>query len=138
MLAEMLFIAEHAGVSDFVHFLGFISGNEKTVAYHSASLLVVPSRQEAQSLVALEAGMCGIPVLLTDACGFNAIRSVDSRLEVSATIQGLQEGLINLLSDSNSLKKIGPIWHEFVKNNYDWNVIVNLYIHAYHKILNKQ
>ena len=137
MLAEMLFIAEHAGVSDFVHFLGFISGNEKTVAYHSASLLVVPSRQEAQSLVALEAGICGIPVLLTDACGFNAIRSVDSRLEVSATIQGLQEGLINLLSDSNSLKKIGPIWHEFVKNNYDWNVIVNLYIHAYRKILNK-
>ena len=90
------------------------------------------------SIVALEAGICGIPVLLTDECGFHAIRSVDSRLEVSATIQGLQEGLITLLSDSNSLKNVGLIWHEFVKNNYDWNVIINLYIQEYRKILNKQ
>ena len=137
MLDEMLLIVEQAGVSDFVHFLGFISGDEKTSAYHNASLLVVPSRKEAMSLVALEAGMCGIPVLITDECGFHSIRSLDSRLEVSATIEGLQKGLIDLLSDANSLKKVGLIWQEFVKNNYDWNVIVNLYIQEYRKILNK-
>lgn len=138
MLDEMIFTAKQAGVSDFVHFLGFVSGNEKASAYHSASLLVVSSRKEAMSLVALEAGMCGIPVLLTDECGFHAIRSLDSRLEVSATIEGLQEGLIDLLCDANSLKKVGLIWQEFVKKNYDWDVIVNLYIKEYRKILNKQ
>ena len=136
MLDEMLFIAQEAGVSDFVHFLGFVSGHEKIKAYHSASLLVVPSRKEAMSLVALEAGMCNIPVLLTYECGFHAIRSLDSRLEVSASIEGLQEGLIGLLSDANSLKKVGLIWHEFVKKNYDWDVIVNIYIQEYRKILN--
>lgn len=137
LLEEMLLIADQAGVSDFVHFLGFISGHEKSTAYHGASLLAVPSRKEAMSIVALEAGICGIPVLLTDECGFHAIRSLDSRLEVSATIEGLQEGLIDLLSDANSLKKVGLIWQDFVKNNYDWNVIVNLYIQEYRKILNK-
>lgn len=137
MLDEMLLMVEQAGVKDFVHFLGFISGHKKTSVYRSASLVVVPSRKEAMSLVALEAGMCGIPVLMTDECGLHSIRSLDSRLEVSATIEGLQEGLIDLLSEANSLKKVGLMWQEFVKSNYDWNVIVNLYIQEYRKILNK-
>ena len=110
LLEEMLLIADQAGVSDFVHFLGFISGHERSAVYHSASLLAVPSRKEAMSIVALEAGICGIPVLLTDECGFHAIRSVDSRLEVSATIQGLQEGLIKSIHKvSKVLTIISPI-----------------------------
>lgn len=135
MLAEMLLIVEQAGVSDFVHFLGFINGDEKSAVYHSASLLVVPSLQEAMSIVALEAGICRVPVLITNECGFSAISSLDPRLVVPANTQGLQDGLISLLSDSNSLKGVGSLWFDFVKKNYDWNVIVNIYIKAYRKIL---
>src|SRR5688572_19351658 len=63
--------AREAGAAERVIFTGWLGGADKVAAYRAADLVVVPSRQEAMSLVALEAGACGIPVLLTDRCGFD-------------------------------------------------------------------
>ena len=56
-----------------MHFLGYIRGDDKVGAYTGAKLLAVPSRREAMSIVALEAGACGTPVILTTACGFDEV-----------------------------------------------------------------
>ena len=46
--------AQSLGLTDRVHFVGHLDPSESTGAYRAASLLVVPSRHEAMSLVALE------------------------------------------------------------------------------------
>jgi len=135
MQSDLVDIAKQEGISDRVHFLGFVSGNDKAAAYHMASLLVVPSRQEAMSIVALEAGVCGTPIMLTDQCGFGEIKSIHPGLEVSADITGIADGLISILREPDLLKRLAISFQELVIQKYTWNSIVHNYLDLYRKIL---
>jgi glycosyltransferase involved in cell wall biosynthesis len=135
MLAELRELADQAGVTKRVHFLGFLSGEEKCAAYHVAHLLVVPSRQEAMSIVALEAGICGTPALMTDQCGFAEIRTVDPRLEVPASVEGLAGGLLALLDGTDACETIASDWRDFVVQKYAWTSIAPKFISLYREIL---
>lgn len=135
MLAALKNTVRQSGISEFVHFLGFMDGLERVAAYRMANLLVVPSRQEAMSIVAVEAGFCGTPVLLTDQCGFGEIKLIDARLEVPATVCGIAQGLTNVMSDINVLAEIAPTWTKFVKQQYAWASLVPKYVKLYESIL---
>ena len=69
MLPKLRDTVAQSDAAERVHFIGYAGGAEKYWAYQAADVLVVPSRQEAMSLVALEAGVVGTPVVLTDQCG---------------------------------------------------------------------
>lgn len=135
MQAGLFAYAMNNGLAERVHFFGFLGGNDKAAAYQMASLLVVPSRQEAMSIVVLEAGVCGTPVLLTDQCGFGEIRSLDPRLEVPATAVGISKGLINLLNQPDLMDRLSIEFRELVLKRYTWNGMVPKYLNLYEKIL---
>lgn len=135
MRANLRTTVERAGVNGIVHFLGYVGGTDKSVAYRMASLLVVPSRQEAMSIVAIEAGICGVPVLLTDQCGFGEICSVDARLEVPASAAGIADGLTRLLAEPGVLETLSPAWSRFVYRKYAWTSLAPEYIKLYQNIL---
>lgn len=134
MLSQLQHAAKSAGLTEWVHFLGYLSGIDKSAAYRGARLLVVPSRQEAMSMVAIEAGICGTPVLLTDQCGFSEIRSVDPRLEVPATVDGIAQGLTQLLVKADILAAIGPMWNNYVMQRFTWDAIGPTYLALYERI----
>jgi glycosyltransferase involved in cell wall biosynthesis len=127
--------ARQAGIADRVHFLGFVGGNDKAAAYQAASLLVVPSRQEAMSIVVLEAGICRAPVILTDQCGFSEITAIDPGLETPATAQGIAEGLVHLLNTPGLPERVASNLHDLVLRKYTWHNIVRRYLDLYHTIL---
>ena len=135
MQSELVEMAKQEGVIDRVHFLGYVGGNDKSAAYHMASLLVIPSRQEAMSIVALEAAICGTPVLLTDQCGFSEIKTIDSGLEVPANPIDIANGMVKLLSNPESLKKISLNFEKFVSERYSWDFIVDIYLDLYRNLL---
>jgi glycosyltransferase involved in cell wall biosynthesis len=135
MLSRLKLTAENKGVGEFVHFLGFVEGGDKVSAYRAATLLVVPSRQEAMSIVAIEAGFCGTPVLLTDQCGFSEIRLIDAGLEVPATVAGIAAGLSNWLKNSDKTEEISLAWSNFVRRKYSWTSLVPEYIRLYKNII---
>lgn len=135
MLASLRDTVERKGLNGIVHFIGYVEGADKSAAYRMAILLVVPSRQEAMSIVAIEAGICGVPVLLTDQCGFGEISSVDARLEVSASVAGIAGGLTSLLAEPGILEKLSPAWSSFVDRKYSWKSLVPEYIKFYQNIL---
>ncbi|MGZ3253097.1 MAG: glycosyltransferase, partial [Burkholderiaceae bacterium] len=135
MQAGLVEDAKLAGVADRVHFLGFVGGEDKVAAYRLADLLVVPSRQEAMSIVALEAGICGTPSMLTDQCGFSEIRAIHAGLEVPATSAGIAGGLTALLSQPGLLGQIGPAFQDFVLSRYTWGSVVSAYLDLYGRIL---
>lgn len=135
MQTGLVEMAKTMGVAERVHFLGFISGMDKAAAYQMASLLVIPSRQEAMSIVALEAGICGVPVMLTDQCGFHEITTIDSRLETPATIPGIANGLVALLCEPAQLSRIAESLRNFVLHTYTWPNTVKRYLDLYGNIL---
>jgi glycosyltransferase involved in cell wall biosynthesis len=127
--------ARQAGIEERVHFLGFIAGNDKAAAYQAANLLVVPSRQEAMSIVVLEAGICRVPVMLTDQCGFSEITAINPALETPATVQGIAEGLAHLLLTPGLLEQTAEKLQELVQQKYTWPHVVRQYLNLYRTIL---
>jgi glycosyltransferase involved in cell wall biosynthesis len=134
-LALLKKIAAAYEVENRVHFIGYIRGNDKSQAYHAADLLVIPSRKEAMSIVVLEAGIAGTPVLITSQCGLNEIETISGGKVVEASIDGLQEGLVEMLTGTKTLKAIGANLNKFVRDRYLWDVIINKYIMLYNQIL---
>lgn len=120
--------------ADRVRFLGYVDAREKSQAYHAADLLVVPSRCEAMSIVALEAGICGTPVLLTDRCGFDEVARVDGGRIVAAEAPALAAGLGELLTQRNALPEMGRRLQAFVTDRYAWPRLAERYIEIYERL----
>ncbi|MDI1270356.1 MAG: glycosyltransferase family 4 protein [Polaromonas sp.] len=135
MLEQLKAMAKSHGVEQRVHFVGYLGGGEKSDAYHAADLLAVPSRHEAMSIVAIEAGMCGTPVLLTDQCGFEQLQEVGGGWIVPASVQGLEQGLLNVLSQPEIIKPAGLMIKRFVSQYFTWNVVVLSYIDLYERLI---
>ncbi len=134
MLEQLGKTASAHELASRVHFIGHISGETKSQALHSAQLMAIPSRQEAMSIVVLEAGIVGLPVLLTDQCGLNDLRGIDAGVVVPATTEGLRDGLRELLRDPNKMASMGKNLQAHVYENYLWTSIVKKFETLYRKI----
>ena len=134
MSAELRAIVAEYNLGERVHFLGYVGGLDKSRAYHAADLLVIPSRREAMSIVVLEAGITGTPVLMTDRCGFNAMADAGGGTIVSASVGGLEKGLVDTLSNPVDLKTKGQRLKAYVAKHFLWNSIIQKYIQLYKDI----
>lgn len=135
MLSDLKKIVGQENITSRVHFVGYLGGTQKSLAYHAADLLVIPSRSEAMSIVVLEAGATATPVLITDQCGFNDIAEIGGGVVVPASEKGIREGLTNLLSRPDNLKMMGNKLKQYTRQSFTWNSIVNKYLLMYEEIL---
>lgn len=136
MLSELQKVASHSGIANRIHFVGYVKGVDKANAYKEADLLVIPSRQEAMSIVVLEAGVLSTPVLLTDQCGFDEIEKKNGGLVVEVTVPSLEQGLLKLLSEPLILKTMGENLKEYVIQNYTWELIAKKYLVFFQQVVN--
>jgi len=138
LLTSLQQITKERGIGNRVHFVGYIAAQDKANAYHEADFLVIPSRQEAMSIVVLEAGVCGTPVLLTDCCGFTEVDTIGGGRVVQATVSGLAEGLGYLMCRQTNLAEMGESLRYFVRNNFTWDLICLRYLNLYRQIAIKK
>lgn len=125
-----------AKVKERVHFIGHVGGSAKADVYQAADFLVIPSRQEAMSIVVLEAGITGTPVLITDQCGFDDVAAVMGGVVVEASVEGLREGLLAMAANTDKLKIMGQKLEKFTRENFLWEHAANKYLGLFSKILN--
>lgn len=116
-----------------VVFTGWLGGADKVAAYRAADLVVVPSRQEAMSLVALEAGACGKPVLLTDRCGFDEAAASGGARVVAAQADALGEALAELMERA-PLAQMGDRLRRMVLAEYTWEAAVKRYAALFERL----
>lgn len=109
------------GLQGRVQLIGNVEGQDKLDLLAAADLLVVPSRQEAMSLVVLEAGLFGTPALITDQCGFDALEPAGGGHIVPATVDGLAAGLERMLNLSPAQRQgMGSALQRLVRERYTW------------------
>lgn len=136
-LAELRRRASAAGLETRVKFVGYLGGREKSQAYHAASLLAIPSRSEAMSIVVLESGICGTPVLITDQCGFDDVERVGGGRVVAATSEALAEGLMELFSRARHLPELGARLRHYVRADFTWTNLADRYLNHYDRLVAK-
>ena len=135
MLHELRAITAREGLEGRIHFLGYLGGVDKSHAYHAADFLVIPSRQEAMSIVVLESGIAGSPVLLTDQCGFNDITSVQGGMVVPASVEKLRAGLMAMTADPGQLEVMGRNLERYVRENFLWEHAAKRHLELYSSII---
>jgi len=135
MLDALRETARRRGVADRVRFLGYVGGADKYQAYLASRLLVIPSRHEAMSIVVLEAGVTGTPVLLTDQCGFSEVAEYGAGKVVGASVRELETGLREMLRDSAGLERMGAALREYVRARYLWDNLAPSYLALYRQVL---
>jgi glycosyltransferase involved in cell wall biosynthesis len=114
--------AQQSGLEDRVHFVGYVGGREKVAAYRAATLLAIPSRMEAMSIVVLEGGAAGTPVLITDQCGFDILEQIGGGKVVAANADAIANGLAAMLSQPEKLACAGRKLQELVQKDFTWDV----------------
>ena len=122
-------------IRDRVHFLGFVSREDKSRLINECMFLTVPSRQEAMSIVALEAGAAAKPALITDQCGFEELGKVNGGLIVPPTIEGLSEGIERMMNFGDEISTLGLNLQHLVSENYLWSSVAKKHILIFEQII---
>lgn len=135
MLEDLKSNVQKFNLAQFVFFVGHIDGLDKVAAYRGAQLLVVPSRNEAMSIVALEAGVCATLAVLTKKCGFDEIVTISPMLEVECLESELAAGIKKLLSNPELINSLSQKYQEFVVKKYSWNYLADIYMTLYKRLV---
>ena len=134
MQEELQTLIEQNSLSDRIHLIGFAGGDLKSSAYHGAEFTVIPSRHEAMSIVALEAGICGTPVLLSDQCGFEALAKAGGGRTTPAEVDAMAESIEGMLKDRTTLKEMGLRARQFIRDHYSWTISAHNHLDLYNNI----
>jgi glycosyltransferase involved in cell wall biosynthesis len=135
MLSQLKAIVTKNGACKRVHFLGYLGGADKSSAFHAARILTISSRQEAMSIVVLEAGVCGVPALFTDQCGLNTMAEAGCGWSVPATVEGLKKGLELALTSPDEIRPTGIKARDYVAFNFSWGAVSAKYRQLYENLV---
>jgi len=120
-------------------FLGNLKEDQLAVAYNAADVFVLPSIQEGQGIVLLEAQACGKPVVAFEVGGVTeAVRQKETGflLDLGDT-EGFADKLLELLGDDALRMKMGAAGRRFVTENYTWDVCAHRMLGIYREALAK-
>lgn len=137
LLASLMESAGQARLKERIHFPGYLAGSDKMAALRAATLLAIPSRREAMSIVVLEAGISGTPTLFTDACGLEGFAAQGAGTMVEVSAPALAAGLADLLADESARHAAATRLEALVREKYLWDMQAERYLALYEQILGK-
>lgn len=135
MLDELRDMVISSLMATRIHFIGYIGGKDKVGLLQKAFCLVIPSRNEAMSVVVLEAGICNTPVLFTNRCGLEAISEANAGYMVNPTSDDIASGLNLILSNPEDFQMGGQRLNEIVRRFYLWEAQASRYQQLYSEII---
>jgi glycosyltransferase involved in cell wall biosynthesis len=126
-----------AGISGNFKFLGTLKDDALKAAYDCADVFVLPSIQEGQGIVLLEAQASGKPVVAFDIGGVNeAVKDKETGLLVRrGSTEELADALLRLLADKLLREKMGANGRRFVTENFTWDICAQKMMQVYREAL---
>jgi glycosyltransferase involved in cell wall biosynthesis len=118
LLGELRSLAGRLDLDEVVQWRGEIVHDRLACEYRRAQLFVLSSRHEAQSMVALEAAACGLPVVGTRVGVLPELAPGAARVAPVGDAQGLADGIADLLDDGASRIGSGQAAREIAVAEY--------------------
>ncbi|NLK95029.1 MAG: glycosyltransferase [Clostridiales bacterium] len=109
------------GINTKVSFLGFLGKESIVDFYNKLDIAVFPSRQESFGVAALEAQASRVPVVASDAPGFNdtVIDGKTGFIFKNSNLDELTDKIEKLIDDKNLRNSMGDNGRQFVKERYE-------------------
>jgi 1,4-alpha-glucan branching enzyme len=118
-------VEQAAPWEELIHFVGFLNETNKSFLLRRAELCVFPSLYEPFGIVALEAMICGTPVIVSDVGGLAEIieHNVDGYKVAPGDSQALGEQIIEALLNPETSKRLAQSAAAKVLKHYHWTSI---------------
>ncbi len=109
LLQKLLHVANTLNVNEYIDFVGEIRDRGKVFQYlKSSKVFVLPSRFEGFPLTTVEAGACGIPIVVVNSKWNRTVDFVDGNgLLAEETPEALARSILRLLNDEHLRKQMG-------------------------------
>jgi glycosyltransferase involved in cell wall biosynthesis len=134
---QLLSNVGEANLSGNFTFLSGLSDDALAAVYGCADVFVLPSIQEGQGIVLLEAQASAKPVVAFNVGGVNeAVLRGETGLLVNRGDSGeLADALLKLLSDDALREKMGASGRKFVVENFTWDLCAERMLAVYREAL---
>jgi glycosyltransferase involved in cell wall biosynthesis len=128
---------EAANLSGNFTFLGNVKEDMLPAVYNCADVFVLPSIQEGQGIVLLEAQASAKPVVAFNIGGVNeALLNGETGLLVKrGSTDMLADAIMKLLSDKALREKMGANGRRFVTENFTWDICAQKMLQVYREAL---
>ena len=128
-----------AGLTGNFIFLRNVEEDKLAAVYNAADVFVLPSIQEGQGIVLLEAQACGKPVVAFGVGGVNetVLQNQTGFLLEPDDIEGMANKLLELLGNNDLRQKMGAAGIKFVTENYTWDLCAQRMLNLYKEVLSK-
>ena len=126
-----------ANLSGNFKFLGNLKDDALQAVYNCADVFALPSIQEGQGIVLLEAQACGKPVVAFNIGGVNeAVRNGETGLLVKlGDTEQFANALLKLIGDKGLQEKMGNEGRKYVLEKYTWDICAQKMLKVYYEAL---
>lgn len=125
-------------LEDVVQFFDFLDGSKKTQAFLSASLFVLPSKDENFGISIVEAMACGLPVIVSDRVGLaELIRTSSAGLVIRLNVVELASAIEYFLDKPEIRRETSERGKALVERIFRWKNITSQMIDFYKSILRR-
>lgn len=126
-------LTRHCGVSDRVHFIGYVEGSRKWNLFRGARLFILPSQSENFGIAVLEAMSVGCPVIVSSEVGLSSsVRKTGAGLVIQANPNAIANAINTLMAKADMRQRMGDAGRRAAKELFSWDAIAhqteNLYI----------
>lgn len=126
-------LARDLGISQVVHFLGYLNREQVYKTLHEINCYAMPSRWEGFSAAALQAMAAGVPCVFSDIPSFSSQYPNDiARFHNPESISELAEALYQALKTD---KELGDRGSKFVSNNHSIKKMAKEYSEIYRQVI---
>jgi len=125
------------GLADRVRWYGALPQHALIPLYQSARLLAVPSREEGLGLVAVEAQLCGTPVVAYADGGLLDVVRADhgGTLIPVGDVQALGAGIARIIADTDSADTLGMQARQDMLARFSPDAVADRYLTHYRQVV---
>lgn len=118
-----------------VHLVGSLYGQDKLAALVDAAVFCLPSRQEGFSMSIIEALACKLPVVISQQCHFDEVAEVGAGEIVDLEPKAISRAISRLIDDEYLRDRAGDAGRDLVFARFTWPKIAVETINAYAGVL---
>jgi glycosyltransferase involved in cell wall biosynthesis len=135
--ASLAATAERLGLADRVHWHGTVPPSALMLLYAAARAVVMPSRGEGLGLVAVEAQMCGTPVIAYNDGGLpDVVRPTHGGTLVPVgDLHALSAAIARLLGSEQEAMRLGSAAREDMLSRFTPQAVAARYLALYHEAM---
>jgi glycosyltransferase involved in cell wall biosynthesis len=124
------------GVLDRATFSGILLGAEKSAAFATADVFVLPSYSENFGVAVLEALASGVPTIISNRVNiWREIADADAGLVVNCDAAELQRALLAMLDDRQLRLTMGAAGRRLASESFGWRTATDQLIALYREII---